>query len=938
MRNRLLLIDGDARSLRVLDVSLRGEGFDVDTASNGTEGWTILETTAPDLIIADTELAGIDGFEFCARLRRHPVAAAIPLILLAPDKGVDQKIRSLEVGADDYLVKPAYVNEVVARVRALLQRRDRDRWAGGQASGQASGQGRSDRPGGDVAPPPPDALIAGARGSGAAAADERQSQGSPDRFVGDLAEITAVDLIQLVEANGRSGIAHLRGPTGAPASIYFRRGQVIDAEVGRLSGAAALGRVFTWRSGGFEIEWKNIRRRDAIERSPAELVIDGMRGLDEWNQVVGQLADPRAVFEVDYRVLAERLAEIPDEVNGILRLCDGVRTVRQVVEDSAMPDVDALTAMIRLRDEGIVFDRSNGLNARPTSGAPDPRAGWLGEGSSPFSEGAAAAGGIGSGPVEQSFADRLEVEARAVASGAREGVADRAEETGARRRRTAPGLGQSSPEGAVTPQTRQHSEAGVDAASEGGGGHADAIPEARVEQRNDIRFQAVAAARVPADSGRADAVPVVRASLTETHRGFGALPAAADVRGETSQPVDSSPGHGDAEAPYSGRVVESHRGGDPVPEEGPLEAGVVQSRASRPVSGGPRSASAPAHSPAPAPDQTVRVSFADDNISRHDALDELGLPSRWRGAKFLSAALVLGAGAAIAVHHFKRGATSEADTAVVAETDPPPARLAPPAGEMADKARAAAPPATAEPERGEIHAAAGGGPSGGGAAPPAAAAEPAATEAPPPAVALPRADVPAADSPNAAAHAPRAPLPPAAPRASQPHPAPAAPSVPAPPPPARSHAAVSEKVEGAPAAPASSHPAPAVSGAAAPPPAPSSGFARLFDACRTAFARNRMRDAATACAASVDANPESAEALTLLAHTELNRGHMSRAGALATRAAKIDPNMADAYVIIGGVRQDSGQNREAKEAYRRYLQLAPRGRYADDLRSIVNGL
>jgi Tfp pilus assembly protein PilF len=99
-----------------------------------------------------------------------------------------------------------------------------------------------------------------------------------------------------------------------------------------------------------------------------------------------------------------------------------------------------------------------------------------------------------------------------------------------------------------------------------------------------------------------------------------------------------------------------------------------------------------------------------------------------------------------------------------------------------------------------------------------------------------------------------------------------------------------------------------------------------------------MREAFTACTAAATANPRSAEALTLLAHTELNRGHLSRAAELASKALLVDPNVADAYVIIGGVHQDSGQNAEAKAAYRRYLQLAPHGRYADDLRSIVNSL
>jgi tetratricopeptide (TPR) repeat protein len=121
-------------------------------------------------------------------------------------------------------------------------------------------------------------------------------------------------------------------------------------------------------------------------------------------------------------------------------------------------------------------------------------------------------------------------------------------------------------------------------------------------------------------------------------------------------------------------------------------------------------------------------------------------------------------------------------------------------------------------------------------------------------------------------------------------------------------------------------------------PSPASDFSRQLTDCRSAFTHGRMRDALTDCAAAVATNPSSAEALTMLAHAELNRGRLSQANELATKAVAISPNLADAYVIIGGVHQDSGRNREAKAAYRRYLQLAPHGRYADELRSIVNGL
>jgi Tfp pilus assembly protein PilF len=99
-----------------------------------------------------------------------------------------------------------------------------------------------------------------------------------------------------------------------------------------------------------------------------------------------------------------------------------------------------------------------------------------------------------------------------------------------------------------------------------------------------------------------------------------------------------------------------------------------------------------------------------------------------------------------------------------------------------------------------------------------------------------------------------------------------------------------------------------------------------------------VREASVVCAAALQTNPGSADAMTMMAHVELNRGHLERASELAQKAIAVDPNQADAYVIMGGVHQDSGRNAQAKISYRRYLQLAPHGRYAEELRSIVGTL
>ena len=118
----ILVVEGDEATRRILDLSLRHAGFAVRVASNAEEGGRRL-ADRPDLIIVGAD--NDDGLDFCRRAKQaHALAPAVVLML---DPGVDSKRRGLEAGADDFVARPIYVQEVVARSRALLQRRDRER-------------------------------------------------------------------------------------------------------------------------------------------------------------------------------------------------------------------------------------------------------------------------------------------------------------------------------------------------------------------------------------------------------------------------------------------------------------------------------------------------------------------------------------------------------------------------------------------------------------------------------------------------------------------------------------------------------------------------------------------------------------------------------------------------------------------------------------------
>jgi two-component system response regulator MprA len=124
MKERILIIEDDEAILRVLRRSLAYEGYTVDTALDGESGLTLARDVHPDLVILDWMLPGMDGLEVCQRLRG---GGNIPILMLTAKDTIQDRVQGLDAGADDYLVKPFQLDELLARVRALLRRTQPDR-------------------------------------------------------------------------------------------------------------------------------------------------------------------------------------------------------------------------------------------------------------------------------------------------------------------------------------------------------------------------------------------------------------------------------------------------------------------------------------------------------------------------------------------------------------------------------------------------------------------------------------------------------------------------------------------------------------------------------------------------------------------------------------------------------------------------------------------
>ena len=128
MKKTILLIEDEPQIVMGLRDALEFEGFRVVSAARGRDGVTLWKSEAPDAIILDLMLPDINGYAVCEEIRR--TSSIVPIIMLTARSQESDKIRGLDVGADDYVTKPFSVNELIARMRAIFRRAQRAAPAG----------------------------------------------------------------------------------------------------------------------------------------------------------------------------------------------------------------------------------------------------------------------------------------------------------------------------------------------------------------------------------------------------------------------------------------------------------------------------------------------------------------------------------------------------------------------------------------------------------------------------------------------------------------------------------------------------------------------------------------------------------------------------------------------------------------------------------------
>jgi CheY-like chemotaxis protein len=302
----VLVAESDPELLRDIEAILRRAGHEVTVATDGAMAMNKALAAPPQLIVTATELPLLDGFKLCQLLRTNPVTREIPFVFLTSKETTTADLGKYLRPVDEFVLKPVREQEFLTRIGAILTR------------------GRVTRP----------------------VIDDQQ------RLLGTLTEISLMDLLQILRMNRRSGLLELE-MEGRRGTLFISEGEILDAEVGRFHGEKAFYRTLEWEGGKFEFRPQPVSVRPLIKRPGENLILEGLRQLDEVNKLRAAIAPPGTHLQLVRRFEGppERLKPATREV---LKLLEYFSSLEDILDQSTMLDLELCGTIQALVDRKII--------------------------------------------------------------------------------------------------------------------------------------------------------------------------------------------------------------------------------------------------------------------------------------------------------------------------------------------------------------------------------------------------------------------------------------------------------------------------------------------------------------------------------------------------------------------------------------------------------
>ncbi|MGD0267049.1 MAG: TIGR02266 family protein [Candidatus Methylomirabilota bacterium] len=319
MASRCVLIgDDDPLARLMMRDALAELSITILEARDGKEALRLAKAEGPHLIILDVMMPELDGFQVATLLKQDPTTAQIPVIFVSALGAARDKVRGLNLGAEDYLAKPIHAEELRARVQMVLRR---------------------------VQP----------------------SQREVPLASGQLEAMNVLSLVQLFEGERRTARL-LLAREDARGEIAFEEGRIIRAAQGTRKGKAAVYQLLTWQKGTFQMAPADPSGQvgGTVDGLTQALLIEGLRRLDEIPRLHEGLRNPPIHLELSASLRAAIQAQAQPESAAVIALLDGTRDLEQVLAQSPLDDwatlrvIDALRRASALGPADVSQDRRGG--------------------------------------------------------------------------------------------------------------------------------------------------------------------------------------------------------------------------------------------------------------------------------------------------------------------------------------------------------------------------------------------------------------------------------------------------------------------------------------------------------------------------------------------------------------------------------------------------
>lgn len=309
-KQTILVADSDSKNLQILKENLEAANFNILTVNNGLQAWEKISQNPPALVLTEVSLTGLDGLRLLERLQRTKATSSVPLIFLTNKRELQDRVRSLKMGAKDYLVKPLHVKEVIAHIKMVLGRLER-----------------------------------------------RKSTESNSFFkiMGKLEELNLLDLIEDFGVEQKTGILTVHNSNKKMGQIYFKDGCVINAVHEQFRRENAIFQMLPWKSGYFTMVFKDVDIEDEIAVSNLGLLLQGLRRMEQRQKYLNQLPSPhiKLLPTSVFRKILSKKKPAKDLIQ-FVSLFDGKRNVLDVIDESCYDDLKTLERIVRLYRQGFI--------------------------------------------------------------------------------------------------------------------------------------------------------------------------------------------------------------------------------------------------------------------------------------------------------------------------------------------------------------------------------------------------------------------------------------------------------------------------------------------------------------------------------------------------------------------------------------------------------